>query len=133
MSSTSIVFLLYAPYYWVIGNSYSKWSASLYASTCQTIWCLCVAWVIFACVNGFGGFVDTFLSLKLFRPISRIIYMTFLTHGQILIIHSGTRNKLLALESSNLVCPNLLSFCFFHYQKYSNFSSSFQKFSSFIS
>ena len=102
--------LLYGPYPWVLGYKYSKWSVALYASTFPTIWSLSISWIIFACVNGFGGIVNKVLSFELFRPLSRIIYMTYLVHGQVLIIFSGTRNKLIPLEASNLVSVNELNY-----------------------
>lgn len=84
-------------------TQYSKWSASFYASTGQTIWALSIAWIIFACVNKFGGIVNTILSLQIFRPLARTIYMTFLTHSHLIIIYAGTRNKLIPLEMGHMV------------------------------
>ena len=66
LSCITILLLLYAPYVWVIGPFH--WlSAGLYASTSQTIWSLAMFFIIFACVNGHGGFLNTFLSFKAFR------------------------------------------------------------------
>jgi len=43
-------------------------------------WGLAVSWVIFACVTGYGGFVNTFLSYPGFIPLSRLTYATYLIH-----------------------------------------------------
>lgn len=82
---------------------YSRLSAAFYASTSQTIWSFFIAFIIFACVNNFGGFVNTILSFEIFRPLSRTVYMIYLTHGQILILFNGTRNQLIPIEFSSLV------------------------------
>ncbi|CAL1284190.1 unnamed protein product [Larinioides sclopetarius] len=39
-----------------------------------------VAWIIFVCVTGQGGFVDRFLSSKIFIAISRLSYTIYLIH-----------------------------------------------------
>lgn len=66
ISIATILVLLYAPYVWVIGP-FRPVPGALYASTCQTVWSLALFFIIFACVNGHGGFVNTFLSFKAFR------------------------------------------------------------------
>ena len=79
------------------------------------MWSLTIAFIIFACVNGFGGFVNSVLSFPLFRPLSRTIFMTYLVHSQVLILYSGTRNKLIPLEISDLV-SKLLFFYFYNFK-----------------
>lgn len=102
LTGTTILLLLYVPYIWVIGP-FSRLSAAIYASVSQTIWALTLFYIIFACVNDFGGIVNTILSFRVFRPLARTIYMTYLVHGQVLILFNGTRNKLIPVEISNLV------------------------------
>ena len=43
-------------------------------------WGLCLSWVVFACVKGYGGPVNDFLSWGLWAPISKISFMTYLFH-----------------------------------------------------
>ena len=66
VSCATMIVLLYAPYVWVTGP-FNWLTSAVYASTSQTIWCLVLFFIIFACVNGHGGFVNEFLSFKAFR------------------------------------------------------------------
>ena len=43
-------------------------------------WGICLSWVTFACVKGFGGLVNDFLSWGFWIPISKISFMTYLFH-----------------------------------------------------
>ncbi|XP_055327622.1 nose resistant to fluoxetine protein 6-like [Paramacrobiotus metropolitanus] len=53
----------------------------------RSVWALCVCWVIFACVQGYGGFVNTLLSWKAFIPLSRLTYCCYLIHIPIMMIY----------------------------------------------
>ena len=46
----------------------------------KACWGLCLCWVTFACVKGYGGPVNDFLSWGLWSPISKISFMTYLFH-----------------------------------------------------
>ncbi|KAI9551728.1 hypothetical protein GHT06_022064 [Daphnia sinensis] len=46
----------------------------------HSAWALAVGWIIFACTHGCGGFVQRFLSCKLFLPFSRLSYAVYLLH-----------------------------------------------------
>ncbi|XP_064650020.1 nose resistant to fluoxetine protein 6-like [Lineus longissimus] len=61
--------------------------ASLYNATARTGWGLAVCWVIFACVTGYGGFVNMFLSWKGFIPLSRLTYCAYLVHPVIMTVY----------------------------------------------
>ena len=71
-----VAFLLVYGDYWVRTEeqyhdylTMKKWS-----------WGLCLAWVVFACVKGYGGPVNDFLSWGLWASISKISFMTYLFH-----------------------------------------------------
>ena len=59
-------------------DSAAKWRAWLTLN--RTGWGLCLGWVVFACVRGYGGVVNDFLSWGLWGPVSKISYMTYLFH-----------------------------------------------------
>ena len=43
-------------------------------------WGLCLSWITFACVKGYGGIINDILSWGLWLPISKISFMTYLFH-----------------------------------------------------
>jgi peptidoglycan/LPS O-acetylase OafA/YrhL len=46
----------------------------------RIVWGLSIAWVIFACHNGSGGFVNKFLSCRWWIPVGRIGFSLYLIH-----------------------------------------------------
>jgi len=63
----------------------------LYAAFGRTLWAAGVGWVIFACVNGYGGVVNKFLSWKIWLPFSRLTYCAYLLHP--LVIHGFYQSR----------------------------------------
>ncbi|KAH8278497.1 hypothetical protein KR018_004097 [Drosophila ironensis] len=65
-----------------------KWSApelstlaeSFYQTFTRLGWPLALCWVIFACMQGYGGLANSFLSSPLWQPISRLSYSIFIWH-----------------------------------------------------
>lgn len=53
----------------------------------RTMWPLCLCWISYACLSGYAGFVNWFLSLPIFQVLSRIIYSTYLIHLTLISIH----------------------------------------------
>lgn len=58
---------------------------AFYTAVHRIVWALAVGWVLFACVTGYGGFVNTFLSWKPFIPLSRLTYCAYLVHPIIMV------------------------------------------------
>ncbi|XP_037083865.1 nose resistant to fluoxetine protein 6-like [Pollicipes pollicipes] len=58
----------------------SKAVAVAYGGLHRLAWGLAVSWVIFACVTGYGGVINTFLSHPGFVPLSRLTYAGYLIH-----------------------------------------------------
>ena len=71
--------VVYGPH--TVVRNYSQSEAWRVYITCHK-WCwgLCLSWVTFACVKGFGGFVNDFLSWGLWIPIAKISFMTYFFH-----------------------------------------------------
>ena len=59
-------------------DTWPKYKAWL--TTFRALWGLCLGWVVFACVKGYGGPINDFLSWGLWGPISKISFMTYLFH-----------------------------------------------------
>ncbi|PSN39089.1 hypothetical protein C0J52_07349 [Blattella germanica] len=59
----------------------TNFEASIYVALFRSGWALGVGWITYACVFGYGGPVNTFLSWKFFQPLSRVSYGIYLIHG----------------------------------------------------
>ncbi|XP_046549693.1 nose resistant to fluoxetine protein 6-like [Haliotis rubra] len=83
----------------------SEWTArqtALYEALARPAWGLAVAWVIFACSIGQGGYINTFLSWNFFLPLCRITYGIYLLHPLVIVVVLGATRNLLFLSSLNL-------------------------------
>lgn len=58
----------------------SKWKSATYISLVRSTWSITIGWIIFLCSNGYGGWVNTFLSLNLWKPICKLSYCIYLIH-----------------------------------------------------
>ena len=63
--------------------TYTMAEAVSYGSLHRLGWAIAVSWVVFACVTGHGGFVDTLLSYRAFVPLGRLSYTTYLVAVQV--------------------------------------------------
>ncbi|GFO39862.1 nose resistant to fluoxetine protein 6-like [Plakobranchus ocellatus] len=85
LSTVTALAVLFSPY-----SSFSQhriwynWECALYNAFKHTAFGMSVAWVVLACVTGYGGVVNVFLSWKAFVPFSRITYCTYLVHPAVL-------------------------------------------------
>lgn len=71
-------------------HKYNAFESSTYAGLYRSAWTLSVAWIAFACITGYGGPVDAFLSWKVFVPLSRLTYCTYLCQYVVLLINVGS-------------------------------------------
>ncbi|XP_046753116.1 nose resistant to fluoxetine protein 6-like [Diprion similis] len=66
----------------------------VFALTSRPFWSIAMAWIVYACTQGYGGPVARFLSLPFFRPLSRLSYSIYLLHLPIEMIKaSASRNS----------------------------------------
>ena len=63
--------------------------AFFYASK-HVAWGVAVSWLIFACVNGYGGPINWLLSFPVWQPLARISYSMYILHIPLQIIIAGT-------------------------------------------
>jgi len=59
-------------------------ASGIYAAFNRTAWGVAVALLIYLCLNGYGGFINQFLSWNVFFPLSRITYCAYLVHEMVL-------------------------------------------------
>lgn len=90
LSTILAIVVIYSVRDWFEPNSnIPKIPGYFYAALGRFSWALVIAWVIFACIKGYGGPVNKFLSWKVFMPLGRLTFCVYLTsfHLQV-IFHS---------------------------------------------
>ncbi|EDV92767.1 O-acyltransferase like protein [Drosophila grimshawi] len=73
------IFVLYPASKWH-ASPLSMLEQSLYYTLTRIAWPLGLCWVVFACMNGYGGMADSFLSSPLWQPLSKISYSAYIFH-----------------------------------------------------
>lgn len=53
---------------------------AIYESIIRVFWSLSLSWIIFACVHGYGSFINYFLSLSFWQPLGKLSYAIYLLH-----------------------------------------------------
>ncbi|XP_037079592.1 nose resistant to fluoxetine protein 6-like [Pollicipes pollicipes] len=84
MSATGLV-IVYGTHQWNKDPT-ATWTtaeAVSYGSLHRLAWGIALSWVVFACVNGYGGFANMLLSFKGFIPLGRLTYTTYLVAVQV--------------------------------------------------
>lgn len=93
--------------------------SAFYISLCRTVWAMCLAWVVLACVSGNGSIVKDILSWKVWAPLGRLTYAAYLVHP--IVIYTYLLNlpssvpfsdlSLIYMFVSNLVLSYAIAFC----------------------
>ncbi|EDX02122.2 nose resistant to fluoxetine protein 6 [Drosophila yakuba] len=73
------IFALY-PYSKLLGKSPSVLDGALYYTLARIAWPLALCWVVFACMQGYGGLANSFLSSPLWQPLSKLSYSAYIWH-----------------------------------------------------
>lgn len=92
VSASGLIISLWGSYFWNLGASYNQLQATIYYHLCQILWPISVGWIILACSLGHGGPVNSILSARIFVPLGRITYMTYLSHALVIYFHAGSMN-----------------------------------------
>lgn len=71
-------------------SSASALDQALYTSLSRVAWAIALCYIIFACVNNYGGPVNWFLSHPLWQPLSRLCYAIYLIHFPVVLVFQGT-------------------------------------------
>ncbi|XP_071511122.1 nose resistant to fluoxetine protein 6-like [Diadema antillarum] len=64
-----------------------QWESVLYFTLSRVSWGVGVAWIIFACLTGYGGFIGVFLGWGFWVPLAKMTYCAYLLHP--IIIYSN--------------------------------------------
>lgn len=86
------------------GYQLSKAENVIYFIFSRTVWGLALAIVTYVCHYGYGGFVNKFLSLPFWVPLSRLTFNAYLVHEIILeVIYSDLRDTIAYADSTMAV------------------------------
>ncbi|XP_025264388.1 O-acyltransferase like protein-like [Camponotus floridanus] len=70
--------------YGLHGTTFGPILSAIYMALSHSGWAICLAWILIACVTGYGGIVTHILSWKYLYPISRLTYCNYLVHSALL-------------------------------------------------
>ena len=84
---------LYGLYFIWHGHVPSVGENIMYITFSRCAWSVGLALLVFACHNGYGGLINTFLSMKIWTPLSRLTFNAYLVHPLILVIIYGQLEK----------------------------------------
>ena len=86
------------------GRKMETYEYALYFSLSKLTWPMSISWIIFACHYGYGGFINTMLSVKAFVPLTRLSYCAYLIHPVIMICYLYSQETLFHGTLISLVC-----------------------------
>ena len=75
--SFAVVYGLYSTWH---GHTPGQFENVLYISLSHFVWGVGMALVVFCCHNGYGWFINSFLSMKMWTPLSRMTFNAYLLH-----------------------------------------------------
>lgn len=107
----------------VIFSSYPLWQPDhnttalengIYVSMSRVAWALALSYLIYACVHGYGGPVNWFLSLSFWQPLSRLSYAIYILHFPVVLV-------VMASAKTAREVNELLGVCCIHFQHHKNY------------
>ncbi|XP_070537669.1 O-acyltransferase like protein-like [Ptychodera flava] len=91
LAAVSIIYGIWPTYR---GTPMPQWESVLYLTYYHTAFCSAICWIIFACVTGNGGPVKTYLMAKLWIPLGRSAFTSYLWHKPLMAVFMYSLNKL---------------------------------------
>ena len=92
-SGVLLVSSLYGLYFQWHGHIPSTAENVIYITFSRLAWGLGLALLVFACHNGYGGPINSFLSMKFWIPLSRMTYNAYLAHPVVIFTIYGQMQK----------------------------------------
>lgn len=73
-----------------LNSSNNPMEFGLYDALSRVFWSIALCYIIFACVQGSGGPINSLLSNPLWQPISRLCYSIYLLHFPVILLVTAT-------------------------------------------
>ena len=96
---------------WLVYGLYFIWQRRpstaenvIYITFSRFLWGCCLAVVVLACHNGYGWFVNSFLSMKLWTPLARMTFCAYLVHPWVIVVVYGQVQSPIHYTDSSLAC-----------------------------
>ena len=90
----------------VLETTTSSVEAASYEFFSRYTWSISLGWIIFGCHQGYGGWINSFLSHPLWQPLSRISFAMYLCHVTVLTIIYGNLQTSIYFSQFALVSCN---------------------------
>ncbi|XP_045478918.1 nose resistant to fluoxetine protein 6-like isoform X2 [Harmonia axyridis] len=65
-------------------KEYQQWGNSLHIALIRQYWAMGISWIMVACISGYGGPVNWFLSLPIYQVLNRFTYSVYIVHYMII-------------------------------------------------
>ncbi|XP_044737962.1 nose resistant to fluoxetine protein 6-like [Chrysoperla carnea] len=81
LTAAVMLYIIFGNYPGLDDNfQYSRLYNSLFTGFHRNLWALGLSWIVFACIHGYGGPVNWFLSLSVFQFFAKLTYCLYLLH-----------------------------------------------------
>ena len=93
LASVILIPVLYGLYSTWHGHIPGTFENVVYLTFCRFVWGVGLALIVFACHNGYGWFINSFLSMKMWTPLARMTFNAYLVHPVVLTAIYGQFQK----------------------------------------
>ena len=98
--------------FWVVYGLYFTWHGhipgalenNVYITFTRFLWAVGLALIVIACHNGYGWFVNSFLSMSLWTPLARMTFNAYLVHPIVMTVVYGQLQTTLHYTDITMAC-----------------------------